>query len=174
MVFLYIMENKKLFYTYLFLALTSTQFLLSCEKGKNDTSEVNLPYDLVKISESDTTISFLVSSKSSILHQSSSNTQFNLLLTEVLISVCPILDSNVNFITTILNGFTNTSIDTVLEGSRLRSETRGIVVSPLLQGDSLLFKYQFTIKKGYLIYFTIHLFDTFVNSKKTRLLAIIE
>lgn len=130
------------------------QFLLSCEKGKNDTAEVNLPYQLLKISESDTTISFLVSSKSSTLHQSSSNAQFNLLLTEVLISVCPLLDSNVNFITTILNGSTNTSIDTVLVGSRLRSEARGIVVSPLLLGDSLLFNYQFTIRKGvpYLFY----------------------
>lgn len=141
-----------------------TLAMMACmrEQSEISSSTKSVDFNLVKLTETDSTVSLALSCGIPIENVISGLWDikvYRLNLSELLVSICPIVDSNLNFVTATLNGNSNTTLDRIITGTLVGSEGRGIRILPLVRNDSTLVEYHFTIKKGvcYLHYNSFYL-----------------
>lgn len=142
---------------------------LSCEKGKNNSTETSLSYELTQIAETDSTISFQLLFTKPIKNLSLDGQKISLVLTELLVSIQPVVDSGQNFISFLLTGNAHIAVDSILTGAIHGYSPRGMILTPLLINNTFTLDYRFTIERELPIYFIIHLLMRFVLRKKTHL-----
>ncbi len=159
-----IMEIRFFKFRNYLLILFSLVLVLACEKGKNNSTETNLTYELTKVAETDSTVSLRLHLTKPIKNNSSDGREFSLAITELLVCILPVIDSSHIFITFLLAGNTQSAIDSILTGSLHGNSPRGLILSPLLVNNTFLLEYSFTIRRGipYLFY------NSFINEICTQ------
>jgi hypothetical protein len=167
------MRNSVAKYLYFFCLLITTHLVAGCgrEGSEISSARISLIFNLVQLAETDSSITFAHSFRRSIGEMTPSfgeGRSFRLNLSETLVSISPVVDSNLNFVALTLTGSPNTVLDTIISGVSLGNGGRGVRISPLVRNDSTLVEYQFTIKKGVpYLYYNSFIFDLCVQQLRT-------
>jgi hypothetical protein len=148
------MENSRSIW--LIISVYVLILLASCETGKDDRVEVDFIYNLTQLHETDSTVT-LKFNFSTTKSQPTNIGEIHLLnMDEALVSIIPIVDSNANFISTVVAGNALTQIQAVVNGSTPRIDNRGVYLEADESTNNLILEYQFTLRKKvpYLFYHT--------------------
>lgn len=128
--------------------------LLACEKPKDDSAALTFNYNLSTVYQTDSVVELAFRFATQKFHPTKNNGQFLVNLREAIVSIIPLENSSVNFVSLLLEGFDSTKIDPIISAQILNSEPRGVQIRCLESGDSLILHYNFRIKrnKPYLFY----------------------
>ncbi len=128
--------------------------LLACEKPKDDSATLTFNYNLSTVSQTDSVVELAFRFSTPKFHYTNNNGQFLVNLREAIVSIIPIEDSSINFISHLLEGFDSTKIDPLVLAQFPSSISRGVQIRCLETSDSLIMQYNFRIKrnKPYLFY----------------------
>lgn len=128
--------------------------LFSCEKPKDDSATLTFNYNLTTVSQTDSVVELAFRFSTPKFQYTKNNGQFLVNLREGIVSIIPLEDSSVNFVSQLLEGFDSTKIDPIISAQIPNSESRGVQIRCLESSDSLILHYNFRIKrnKPYLFY----------------------